>query len=66
MSSTIKQGSELQNLLRRVTETDEFRNLVAHVRNGARLLSVSGLTIAPARALIVAALQLETGKRMAV
>ncbi|MCA1849771.1 MAG: hypothetical protein LC672_01630, partial [Acidobacteria bacterium] len=49
-----------------MTESAEFARLAAEVRGGARVVSVSGLTAPPARALAVAALQRETGKRLAV
>ncbi|HEY0547557.1 MAG TPA: transcription-repair coupling factor [Pyrinomonadaceae bacterium] len=66
MSSTVESGSILQGALRRVTETEEYARLLEELRRGARVVSVSGLAAAPARALALAALQLETGKRFAV
>jgi transcription-repair coupling factor (superfamily II helicase) len=66
MSSMIESGSVLQGVLRRVTESEEYARLVAEVRRGARVISISGLTGGPARALILAALQREVGKCFAV
>jgi transcription-repair coupling factor (superfamily II helicase) len=56
----------LQSVLRRVTEGEEFRRLASAVASGARVVSLAGMTSAPARALALAALQRETGKRFAV
>jgi transcription-repair coupling factor (superfamily II helicase) len=66
MSSTAESVPALQGALRRVTTSVEYRRLTTEVAGGARVVSVSGLTSAPARALAVAALQRETGRRFAV
>lgn len=66
MSSTVQSTSVLQNLLRRVTETDEYARLVAELRRGTRVISISGLTANPARALVLSALQKEVGKCFAI
>ncbi|HVF50809.1 MAG TPA: hypothetical protein VNA19_12020, partial [Pyrinomonadaceae bacterium] len=66
MSSTVETVPVLQGVLRRVTESAEFVRLSEEVRGGAGVVSVSGLTSAAARALALAALQRETGKRFAV
>ena len=66
MSSTVESNLILPNALRRVTQSEEFARLVAEVRGGARIISVSGLTSAAARALAVAALRRETKKRLAI
>src|SRR5215213_11715703 len=66
MSSTVQSTPVLQGVLRRVLESEEFVRLAAAVGSGARVLSVAGLTSAPARALALAALQRETGRRFAV
>ncbi len=66
MSKTVKSSPVLQGVLRRVVEGEEFRRLAAEVDAGARVVSVAGLTSAPARALALAALQRETGRRFAV
>jgi transcription-repair coupling factor (superfamily II helicase) len=66
MSRTIQSTSILQSVLRRVTESEEFKRLVAELRSGARIVSLSGLAASPARALVLAALQREVGKCFAV
>src|SRR5215213_1168031 len=66
MSSTVQSTPVLQGVLRRVLESEEFVRLAAAVGSGARVVSVAGLTSAPARALALAALQRETGRRFAV
>ncbi|MDT5123464.1 MAG: hypothetical protein QOC96_2946 [Acidobacteriota bacterium] len=66
MSSTIQSTSILQSILRRVMESDEYARLVAELRGGARVISLSGLAANPARALVLAALQREVGKCFAV
>ncbi len=62
MSSTVKSVSVMQGVLRRVTESAEYARLVAEIKRGARVISISGLAVSPARALAVAALQREVGK----
>jgi transcription-repair coupling factor (superfamily II helicase) len=47
-------------------ESDEFGRLRAAVGSGARVVSLAGMTSPAARALAVAALQRETGRRFAV
>ncbi|MDT5294353.1 MAG: hypothetical protein QOJ76_1233, partial [Acidobacteriota bacterium] len=66
MSSATESASVLGGVLRRVVEGEEFRRLAVAVASGARVVSVAGLTSAPARALALAALQRETKKRFAV
>ena len=66
MSSSIQQSTTLQQALRQVTATREYQQLVAAVRSGTRVISISGLVAGSARALAVAALQRETGKTFAV
>ncbi len=67
MSRTVSSTSALQNILRRVTEGEEYARLAALVRDGARVVSISGLAAGPqARALALAALQREVGRRFAV
>jgi transcription-repair coupling factor (superfamily II helicase) len=66
MSSTVQSTTLLQSVLRRVMESEEYRRLVGELRDGARVISVSGLAANPARALVLAALQRETGKCFAV
>src|SRR5436309_8280605 len=66
MTSPVESASVLQSVLRRVTESPEFRRLASEVAEGARVVSVAGLTSASARALALAALRRETGRRFAV
>ena len=66
MSSTIQTTNLLQSVLRRITETPEFKRLVAEIDRGARAVSISGLVAGSARALALAALQRETKKRFAI
>ena len=56
----------MQDALRRVVGGEEYRRLAAAVASGRRVVSVAGLTSAPARALALAALQRETARRFAV
>src|SRR5918999_4685371 len=66
MSKSVESVPVLQGALRRVLEGEEYRRLAAEVAGGARVVSVAGLTSAPARALALAALRRETGRRFAV
>src|ERR1044071_4962232 len=66
MSKSVESVSVLQGALRRVVEGEEYRRLAAAVASGSRVVSVAGLTSAPARALALAALQRETARRFAV
>ncbi len=56
----------MQGALGRVTAASEYARLLEELRTGARVISISGLAAGPARALALAALQLETGKSFAV
>ncbi|MBC7932305.1 MAG: hypothetical protein H7Z38_17250, partial [Rubrivivax sp.] len=51
MSSSVESISILRSVLRRVTEGEEFGRLAAAVASGARVVSLAGMTSAPARAL---------------
>jgi len=62
MSSSIQTASGLENALRRVVETGEYQRVLAEINRGARVISISGLVIGAARALVLAALQRDTGK----
>jgi transcription-repair coupling factor (superfamily II helicase) len=66
MSSTIQTSNPLQGTLRRLTELPEFKRAVTEIKGGARVISTSGLVAGSARALVLAALQRETGRRFAV
>jgi len=56
----------LQRALDSVLESAECRRVIDQIERGARVVSISGMVAAPARALAVAALQRETGKQFAV
>jgi transcription-repair coupling factor (superfamily II helicase) len=56
----------LQDALNAVIASTEFRRVLDEINRGARVVSISGLIAGPARALALAALQRETGKRFAV
>jgi transcription-repair coupling factor (superfamily II helicase) len=62
----ISAKSVLQNALRRVTETVEFKKLADEIARGAHAVSISGLVTGSARALALASLQHTTGKLFAV
>ena len=49
-----------------MTDSAEFRSVLDQIRRGARVISISGLVVGPARALALAALQRETGKQFAL
>src|SRR6266849_10254080 len=66
MSATTETNSILQNALSSVTESAEFRRVFDEIRRGAGVVSISGLVAGPARALVLATLQRETGKQFAV
>lgn len=66
MSSAIESTTILGNVLRRVASSAEYRRLVDEIKRGARVVSVSGLVGASSRALVLAALQQETGKCFAL
>jgi transcription-repair coupling factor (superfamily II helicase) len=66
MSSTIERTSVLNATLQSVTGSDEFRRILEQINRGARVISISGLVAAPARALALAALQLESKKTFAL
>jgi len=66
MSSAIESGTILGNVLRRVASSAEYKRLVEEIGRGARVVSVSGLTGTASRALVLAALQRETGKCFAL
>src|SRR5256884_9255282 len=59
-------ATTLQRALDSVLESAECRRVLDEINRGARVISISGMVAAPARALAVAALQRETGKQFAV
>jgi len=66
MSTTSETPSVLQHALSTLHHSAEFQRVLDDIRRGARIVSISGLVSAPARALALAALQSETGKQFAV
>lgn len=66
MSSTIQKSSSLQSVLRSVGESPEFLRVADEIKRGARIVSISGLVAGSARALVLAALQRETGRPFAI
>src|SRR5215831_19249707 len=66
MSSALETTPVLQATLRSVNESDEFRRILSQINQGARVISISGLVAAPARALALAALQHHCQKQFAL
>ena len=66
MTSTIERIPVLNSTLQSVTESGEFRAILDQINRGARVISISGLVAAPARALALAALQLKSKKTFAL
>src|SRR5438876_632732 len=66
MAITTETTSVLQSTLNSVLNSAEFSRVLDQIKRGARVVSISGLVAAPARALALAALQRETGKQFAL
>jgi len=66
MTTGTETTSVLQNALGALNQSAEFRRVFEEIKRGARIVSINGLVAGPARALALAALQRETGKRFAV
>ena len=66
MIHSSEQHGALDETLRRIQDTPEYRQIVSELHNNAPLISISGLVAGSARALALAALQRETGKTFAV
>src|SRR2546427_3437219 len=66
MTVATETKSVLQNALQAFIESAECRRVIDEIHRGARVISISGMVAAPARALALAALQRETGKQFAV
>jgi transcription-repair coupling factor (superfamily II helicase) len=66
MMLTSERTFNLEATLQSVIESDEFRRVVEQINRGARVISISGLVSAPARALALAALQHQTNKQFAL
>ena len=66
MSIAAETDSILRTALNAVIDSDEFRRVLDQINRGARVISISGLVAAPARALALAALQHKSGKQFAL
>jgi transcription-repair coupling factor (superfamily II helicase) len=66
MAATTETSSALQTMLNRVIDSAECRRVIDEIKRGVRLISISGLVAGPGKALVLAALQRETGKQFAV
>src|SRR6266849_4247691 len=66
MAATTETTSILQSALTSLIDSAECRRVLDEIKRGARLISISGLVAGPAKALVLAALQRETGKQFAV
>src|SRR5438477_6853580 len=66
MSTTAETTSILQSALNSVLVSAEFNRVLDQIARGARVVSISGVVAAPARALALAALERETGKQFAL
>src|SRR5947207_7517010 len=66
MTVATETNSVLQNALQAFIESAECLRVIDEIQRGARVISISGMVAAPARALVLAALQRETGKQFAV
>src|SRR2546427_7174574 len=66
MTVATETKSVLQNALQAFIESAECRRVIDEIQRGARVISISGMVAAQARALAAAALQRETGKQFAV
>jgi transcription-repair coupling factor (superfamily II helicase) len=66
MTTTTETSSVLQSALTSLIDSAECRRVIDEIKRGARLISISGLVAGPAKALVLAALQRETGKQFAV
>ncbi len=66
MSSTTEKQNILDGVFRRVTETQQFQQLLRELRSNAPVISINGLVSGSARALALALLQKETGKKFSI
>src|SRR5256884_8075943 len=66
MTVAAETTSVLQGALQTVIESAECRRVIDEIQRGARVISISGMVAAPARALAVAGLPRATGKQFAV
>lgn len=65
MSSFIQTSPVLQGVLDGIAD-ENYQRLIAEIRQGSRVISISGLVSEPARALLLASLQRATGRSFAV
>ena len=63
MSTTTEKSSIIRSAVESVIHSDEFRHALDQLNRGARVISVNGLVAAPARALVLAALQQLTNRQ---
>jgi transcription-repair coupling factor (superfamily II helicase) len=66
LSSTSQKHGALDSTLRRIRETPEYQQLVDQLRRNTPLISINGLVSGASRALAIAALQRDSGKRFAI
>ncbi|HEY6803485.1 MAG TPA: transcription-repair coupling factor [Pyrinomonadaceae bacterium] len=66
MSSTSQKHGALEATLQRIKETPEYQDLLAQLQRNAQIISISGLVSGAARALALASLQRDSGKRFAI
>ncbi len=66
MSTTTETTSTLRSAVESVNQSEEFRRVLDQLNRGARVISISGLVAAPARALALTALQYATRKQFAL
>src|SRR5215471_10075585 len=66
MSIPTETTTRLPATLQSITGSDEYRRVLDQIKRGARIISISGLVAAPARALVLAALQHESRKQCAL
>src|SRR5713226_10560705 len=66
MAATTETSSALQTALNQLIDSAECRRVLDEIKRGARMISISGLVAGPAKALVLAALQRETGRQFAV
>jgi transcription-repair coupling factor (superfamily II helicase) len=66
MSIDLETNNILKTALQPIRETPEFKELLAQINRGARVVSISGLVAGSARALVLAALQRATGRLFAI
>lgn len=66
MSISSVEAAKLESILPRILESEEFSRLTGELKRGSRVVSLSGLTAGSARAFVLAALQKEIRKPLAI